>query len=108
MHQSLIRLNVKGMTICTRTYFEPLRFEDLYYKRINKKTHTYIHKLIYNHRNNTHNIYNIFCTYQNNPIVEVQLIYWIYVDKNRILKQVTCLFQRNLKKKIYILYTPTL
>ena len=47
-------------------------------------------KLIYNHRNNTHNIYNIFRTYQNNPIEEVHLIYWIYVHKNRIWKQVTC------------------
>ena len=81
----LIRLNVKGMTTCTRTYFEPLRLEDLYYKRVNNKTHT--HKLIYNHRNNTH---NIFYTYQNNPIEEVQLIYWICVDKNIVLKQVTC------------------
>ena len=82
----LIRLNVKGTTMCTCTYFEPLRLEDPYYKRINK-THTQ-KKLIYNHRNNTHNIYNIFCTYQNNPIEAVQHIFWIYVDMNRILKQV--------------------
>ena len=46
------------------------------------KRHT--HKLIYNHRNNTHYIYNIFCTYQNQPIEAVQLFYWIYVDKNII------------------------
>ena len=69
---------------------ESLWLEDLYYKRINKKkkkkkkkTHTHKIKSTIN-RNNAHNIYNILCTYQENPIEEVQLIYWIYVDKNRI------------------------
>ena len=48
-----------------------------------KNTHTHKIKSTIN-RNNAHNIYNILCTYQENPIEEVQLIYWIYVDKNRI------------------------
>ena len=66
------------------------------------KIHNHTHKLIYNHRNNTHNIYNIFCTYQNNPIKAVQLIYWIYVDKNRILKQVTCFISKYYKQLYFI------
>ena len=68
-----------------------IRLEDLYYKRIKK----YIYKIIKSthtqkkstiNRNNTNNIYNILLsyTYQENQIEEVQLIYWIYVDKNRI------------------------
>ena len=34
-----IRLNVKGTTICTRTYFEPLRVFIM--KESTKKTHTH-------------------------------------------------------------------
>ena len=59
-----------------------------------KEKNTHTQKLIYNHKNNTHNIYNILCTYQNNPIETVQLIYWIYADKNIIFKQVTCFISK--------------
>ena len=88
-------MNVHGMLVCISFPISACMFivskakvgrsllQKNQQKKKKKKKHTHTQKPTIN-RNNTHNIYNILCTYQENPIEAVQLIYWIYVDKNRI------------------------